>query len=195
MSHNIFKNGLGYEGKVTLTLKSNNRVLKSRTYKNNGTENLFRFLGYCLIGHYADVEHLLPNKIALLYNQSSSLADADPYDVVARSGFKGIAHTPSVISTGTGAGAEVKVTYSFEISKNEIFKKETTDVFNQVALYGEGNIDINTDIKNFSAYYFLVDDITNDFAALDPMKWSETTVLLIDWELSLSNKNIATTNN
>lgn len=186
MSHNIFEDGLGYEGKVTLTLKSNDRVLKSHTYKNNGTAQLFKFLGYCLIGHHADVENLLPTKIALLHNRSETLANATPDNVVARSNFIGITQTPNIISTNSPA--EVKVTYSFEVPRSSIIGD-----FNQVALYGSGITDIGSDIGNFSAYYYLVDSAKNEFEKQDVDLWSATTVLLIEWELSLSNnKNIKT---
>ena len=188
MSHNIFEDGLGYEGKVTLTLKSNDRVLESRIYKNNGTAQLFKFLGYCLIGHYADVEHLLPTKIALLYNRSETLANAIPSNVEARSNFIGISQTPSIISTDSPA--EVKVTYSFEVPRSSI-----AGDFNQIALYGSSNTNINSDIGNFSAYYYLTDSSRNVFEMQDISLWSTTTVLLVEWELSLSNKNIETSDN
>ncbi len=44
MSQTTFTDGLGYEGKVTLTLKSNDRVLSTKTYKNNGNKSLKYFL-------------------------------------------------------------------------------------------------------------------------------------------------------
>ena len=182
MSNNIFEDGLGYEGKVTLTLKSNDHILKSQTYKNSGTTQLFKFLGYCLIGHYSDVENLLPTKIALMYNSASTPTSATPGDVIPRSNFIGIAQTPIVSSTDDSA--EVKVIYSFEVPRSAIF-----DDFNQVALYGDGVTDPKNDIGNFSAYYYLTNDTRNEFDTQDISQWSATTVLLIDWELSLSNKN------
>jgi hypothetical protein len=186
MSHNIFENGLGYEGKVTLTLKSNNRVIKSQTYKNKGTAQLFKFLGYCLIGRYSEVENLLPTKIALLYNAAATPEDADPGDVVAVSDFFG---TTQTLVSSTDNPAEVKVTHSFEISRAQIHGN-----FNQIALYGDG-ITKEDDSGNFSAYYYLTDSTRNKFDVQKISEWSSTTVLLIDWELSLSNKNIGTADN
>jgi hypothetical protein len=187
VSHNIFEDGLGYEGKVTLTLKNNNRVLKTHTYKNNGTAHLFKFLGHCLIGHYSDVENLLPTKIALLFNGASTPSAADPSRAESSvSDFIGMAQTPSIVSTNNPA--EVKVTYSFEVARSKI-----TGKFNQVALYGAGVA--QHELENFSAYYLLADSAKNDFEIEDPEQWSDTTVLLIDWELSLSNKNVGTNNN
>ncbi len=181
MSHNILEGGIGYEGKVTLTLMSNNRVLKTQTYKNNGTAQLFKFLGYCLIGRSNDVENLLPYKIALLFNDSStSPAAANEYSVQPRSGLMEIAQAPMISSQPE----EVKVTYSFELNKSAIFGP-----INQVALYGYGYNDINEDFGNFSAYYYLADSTKDEFKTEDTENWSATTVLLIDWELSISNKN------
>jgi hypothetical protein len=183
MSHTTFTGGLGYEGKVTLTLKNNNHVLKSKVYKNKGTSNLFEFLGYCLIDAYEDVKKLLPSKIRLLYNNGEHPEFADPKAVVARTLPQERAQTPTVVVDSNNA--QVKVTYSFEVSKAAIAGN-----FNQIALYGAG-ID---DFKEFSAYYFLT-DARGDFEIQDIRNWSATTVLLIDWELTLSNKNVETRNN
>ena len=186
MSHNIFGDGLGYEGKVTLTLKSGDRILGSQTYKNNGTANLFKFLGYCLMGNASDVEHLLPTKIALLYNHSPRILNANPNNVELRSGFIGLAHPPSIVSSSSTN--EVKVTYSFEARRDTI-----SGNFNQVALYGDGCAHPVEDMPNCAAYYYLADSSQNEFEAEDVALWSSTTVLLVDWELSFSN--IAKTNN
>ncbi len=181
MSQTIFSDGIGYEGKVTLTLKGDKgRVLKSKTYKNNGTAWLFRFLGLCLIDSYEEAKKFLPNYILLLYNNGAS-----PTDVEVRSLPRSYVQTPT-ISSGSKE-SQVKVVYSFEVARNEI-----SGSFNQVALYGAGV----TDTTDFSAYYYLLNS-TGGFEALDPTadEWSATTVLLIEWELSLSNKNVVTNNN
>ena len=185
MSNAIFADGLGYEGKVTLTLKSNDRVLTTKTYKNNGTAHLFKFLGLCLMDSYEEAKKWLPNKILLLSNDS----DTDPSKADYAAGtqaseWRSFIQTPTIISNNStsSSAAEVSVVYSFEIPKNAIFKP-----FNQVALYGAGVAE--TDISDFSAYYFL----TNEFgriAPLDTSLWSATTVLLIEWELTVSNKNM-----
>lgn len=184
MSQAIFTDGLGYEGKVTLTLRSNNRVITSKTYKNNGTTRLFKFLGECLRGNFGtDTQNLVPNKILLLYNKSGATPmSAIPTEVEPRSLWQAIAQIPTIDSDSTAS--QVKVTYSFEVPKAAI-----TGSFNQVALYGTGV----TSIDEFSAYYYLVDD-TGAFEYQDANTWSATTVLLIEWELSLSNKNIETNN-
>ncbi len=177
MSHNILNGGIGYEGKITLTLKSNNRVLESRIYKNKGTAPLFQFLGKCLAGAYTEVEGLLPNQIALLYNPASSTASADEAAATAVTTLIGYTQTPSF----NDKAAEVKVTYSFEIPRTKI-----SGDFNQVALYGAGKTEPD---EEFSAYYYLTDGSGTDIVAQHISEWSATTVLLIDWELSLSNKN------
>lgn len=188
MSQTVFANGIGYEGKVTLTLKSNNKVLKSKTYKNNGTVQLFKFLGYCLMGACEDAEakRLLPTRLLLLENFSNSgsgdVTTADPQNVAARTDWQSFAQTPTIVTTN----AQVKVTYNFEVPKAAI-----TNTFNQIALYGAG-MDISENLVDFSAYHYL----TNPYGALEnqnPKDWSATTVLLIDWELTISNKNTGNT--
>jgi hypothetical protein len=176
MSQTTFADGLGYEGKVTLTLKSDNRVLKSKTYKNNGTAHLFKFLGYCLVGSYQEVKHLVPARILLLDNNSASPETADAKNIVQRSAWTDYAQLPTIISESSPS--QVRITYSFEVPRAAI-----TGSFNQVALYGCGI----SDMRDFSAYYYLTDS-SGGFDSLNIEEWSMTTVLLIEWELTISNK-------
>lgn len=181
MSQATFTDGIGYEGKVTLTLRNNDQVLKTKIYKNKGTAQLFKFLGYCLIDSYEEAKRLLPNKIMLLQNISSDDPDAaDPTLVMSQSLFRGLAQTPTIVSDNVAK--QVRVTYSFEIPRAAI-----EGPFNQIALYGAGMTE--TDIADFSAYYFLR-DAYGAFEVLDPTtdSWSATTVLLVEWELSISNR-------
>lgn len=188
MPQATFKNGLGYEGEVTLTLKSNKHILKSKTYKNNGTANLFKFLGLCLLNSFEEAKPLLPSKILLLHNNGYSPLDAMPTDAVRQSDWCGYAHTPTIISDSSAA--EVKVVYSFEVPRAAI-----TGPFNQIALYGGGITEQDdSQIDDFSAYYYLTDDF-GTFESIDITTWSPSTVVLVEWELSLSNKNVETNNN
>ena len=191
MSHTIFDGGIGYEGKVTLTLKNNNRILKSKTYSNKGMAPLFNFLGHCLADAFEDVKKLVPSYIMLLYNtdadDSTDPTLANPTHVVQRTQPKHRVLAPTIINDSSTA--EVKVTYSFEVPKAAIGGTGNGDrKFNQVALYGAGI----TDIKEFSAYHYLKNE-HDEFDTIDVKDWSETTVLLIEWELTISNKNIETT--
>jgi hypothetical protein len=194
MYNTTFEGGLGYEGKVTLTLKSNGRVLETRTYKNRGTSKLFEFLGYCLMDEFETVKGLLPTKIRLLYNTevaSSDTYSADPTSVAIRTAPQERIQAPTFINDS--AKAQVKVIYNFEVPKEAIFgegEQITQRQFNQIALYG-AKIE---DPTEFSAFYFLVNE-KGDSISYDAKDWSATTVLLIDWELILSNKNIETQNN
>lgn len=182
MSKPIFSDGIGYEGKVTLTLKSNNRVLTSKTYKNNGTAQLFKFLGNCLIGSYEEAKKYLPSKLLLLENYSKDGNVRDAKSVNACSTWQTFAKTPAIISDDDTS--QVKVIYSFEIPKAAISKE-----FNQVALYGAEP----EDIYDFSAYYYLT-NIRGELESEKISDWSATTILLIEWELSLSNKNVEINN-
>jgi hypothetical protein len=184
MSQVILADGLGYEGKVTLTLKRDNRVLTHKTYKNNGTAQLFQFLGYCLLDSYEEAKRLLPTKILLLRNLGEDANSTSPTNVVQCTTWQGLAQTPIIKSESDKA--QVSVTYSFEIPREAISGK-----FNQVALYGASKT--YNDIDEFSAYYFLTDNVGR-FVTEDPAEWSATTVLLIEWELTLSNKYVAQSN-
>ena len=179
MLHTALSEGLGYEGKVTLTLKGDRgHTLSSKTYKNSGTAKLFEFLGHCLIDDYDEAKRLLPHKILLLYNKAESRADAKAKEVTAMSSFQSIVQTPTIFSDSNTE--QVKVVYSFEVPRASI-----AGPFNQVALYG-ANV---TEVEDFSAYYYLVDTSSNNLELQDVDSWSTTTVLLIEWELTISNKN------
>lgn len=174
MSQTTFSDGIGYEGKVTLTLKNNNHVLSSKTYKNRGTAQLFKFLGYCLIDSYEEAKNLLPNKIMLLQNTSPNKLAPNPRTVIPRTTWQTLAKMPAIISTN----GQVKVVYSFEIAQAAI-----EDNFNQVALYGA----LVNDPQDFSAYYFLK-DARGELESQNVSEWSPSAILLIEWELSLSNQ-------
>lgn len=175
MLYTTFNGGLGYEGKVTLTLKSNDRVLKSQIYKNSGTIELFKFLGNCLAGRFAEAEKILPNQILLLYNQSQEPIPDNATNVIARSEPIGLAQVPIIIEEEES----IKVTYNFEVHYKDI-----EGDFNQIALYGN----TYSNAANFSAYHYLVNE-WGEFEKQNVATWSATTVLLIEWELSISNKN------
>ena len=194
MSQPTFKDGLGYEGKVTLTLKSNGRVLESRTYKNSGTTHLFSFLGYCLANDFVNARRLLPAKIKLLYNDKSSPAHEFATSVKSRSSYQGLSQQPTIIANELD---KVRVVYSFEVPKTAIMSKVSGDnnqvvdaFFNQVALYRDAateDEDSPDGIKSFSAYYFLTNGTV--FDPQSPVSWSPSTTLFIEWELIISNKN------
>lgn len=184
MTHATFNGGLGYEGKVTLTLKSSDRVIKSQTYKNNGTVELFKFLGNCLASRFNEAAKLLPTKILLLYNTSSDgPLSKNARNVIYRSGFIGYAQPPTIVDDENTES--VKVTYNFEVPYHMV-----ENTFNQVALYGasKSTENISKDYTEFSAYHYLTDN-NGEFDDQDVSTWSATTILLIEWELTISNKN------
>ena len=187
MSQPIFKDGLGYEGKVTLTLKSAGRILESKTYKNSGTAKLFEFLGNCFIDDFIAARRLLPSKIMLL-NNKADVPDSKNANVSEmleqRSSFQGLSQQPTLI---TNTANQVSVIYSFEVPQTAII-----GTFNQVALYAtEVTVDY---LNDFSAYYFLTDGAGN-FSPQSTIDWTPSTVLLIEWELVISNKNEVLNNN
>jgi hypothetical protein len=51
-----------------------------------------------------------------------------------------------------------------------------------------------SDITDFSAYYYLT-DLSGKLEEQEISLWSATTILLIEWELSLSNKNVEVNKN
>ena len=181
MLHTDLTGGLGYEGKVTLTLKCNDKVLKSKTYKNKGTVQLFRFLGYCLIGSFEEAKKLIPAKILLLHNNATYPDDDKPTEAEVRTDWQYYTQTPTIVSNSSLE--QVSIIYNFEIPRAAIYGS-----FNQIALYGAG-MNYSADYLDFSAYYFLKDEF-GGFDTQNPFDWSATTVLLVEWELTISNQNV-----
>jgi hypothetical protein len=124
-------------------------------------------------------------KIMLLKNEASSPATTAATSVIQGSTYKGLSQQPALIIDSTANQA--RVVYSFEIPKNAIIRE-----FNQVALYPTNAGDTDGDIQNFLAYYFLVDESGQNFATQSTDSWSASTILLIEWELIISNKNEGT---
>jgi hypothetical protein len=63
---------LSYSGKVKVSFCKGTKVLKSKTYSNNGCGPLFKFIAQCIQGEYKQAEKIRPNKVKLFCNISDT---------------------------------------------------------------------------------------------------------------------------
>lgn len=156
-------NTLGYTGTVTLSQYSGTKKVTLARIQNAGTSSLFNFLSDCLIGDF-DVARLnRPTKIMLVTLEEGQVAGSV-------SGFIHLRSTPEkVYSPSAGI-----VKYSFIIPKDYL---ASTNKFNGICLYTDAIKE--SEFTNYAARCQV--DLSN-------ITISESSVLVVDWELSISNK-------
>lgn len=169
MSHTA--NQLAYEGTVRMRVVDHGHTLYSTTLKNKGTKKLFEFLSLCLVGTYTP--SLVPKRLRLLYTA--------PGTRQACSSFVSFSKAPTTETRGDSAIAVL----SFVVPRSYIYSAVDGNgeehAFNQIGLYTETEYNL----EEMYAYY----DISEAEAQkMNPASWSQTSLLIIDWELQLSNK-------
>ena len=63
---NSFSPTISYNGEVSLKLYNKNKLIKSITNHNNGTDKLFSFIQSCLRGSFVEAKSSRPSKLILL---------------------------------------------------------------------------------------------------------------------------------
>jgi hypothetical protein len=64
---------LSYTGKVKISFCQGSKIIKSKTYSNNGCGPLFKFIAQCIQGEYKQAEKIRPNKVKLFFNTSDEV--------------------------------------------------------------------------------------------------------------------------
>ena len=188
---------LSYIGKINIQFCDGNKILKRRTYYNNGCGPLFKFVAHCLQGDYSQAEKIRPNKIKLFSNNSTEVK-LDWTKTKSVSGFV-TSNAPADIDVikddnkniiGYKAILHFLVPAAFVDSKN--IQEEDTNAqvkkgsgINQIGLYSTKE----TDDKKPSAY-FLFKKTENEVDIWDGLQTddlSENINILIDWEMSIKN--------
>lgn len=160
---NIATNTLGYTGTVTLSQYINGKKVRIAQKHNTGTNSLFIFLADCLCGDFSVATPSRPSKIRLL-NQSES---GEQGAISSVSGWLYLQTKPEKIYKDN----TISVVYSF-IVPAELLESS----FNKLGLYA----DSEEDITNYSAAC----DVKNGEIAI-----ASSSVLVVDWMLTLSNLN------
>ena len=188
---------IGYTGNITISVQAGNKIISKKTYHNNGSKALFKFLVTCIRGDYATANSMRPFYIKLFRvkdgtpkqireylnnegwessNTSNTTFDASKI-VLASSEV-------SYNKTATIGDDESSVTLHFRIPYAYIFQTE----IHMACLYGKNS---HNDL-NWSAYYLLTDagttteNLEENWTALN-ISPAKNYNLLIDWTMSISN--------
>lgn len=154
---------IDYSGVVTISQKIGGKQIKIASIKNAGGKALFDFLADCLAGDFDIAKIDRPSKIMFLYRDSDGrMTNPD------NAGFIYITTKPERVYSNENEGI---VRYSFTISQDLL----SGMTFNAIGLYGKAE----TNVENYSAYCEIDADDLGEITA--------SSILLIDWELHLSN--------
>jgi hypothetical protein len=164
--NNTAANTLGYTGVVTLSQYIKGKKVKIAQVHNTGTNSLFNFLADCLCGDLSVASISRPSKIKLLHQSNPE----DPTSISSVSGFLYVQTKPEKLYDVVEKNS-ISVVYSFVIPKEYLESS-----FNKLGLYA----DSENDITNYAA----VCDIESGNFSI-----ASSSVLVIDWALTLSNLN------
>lgn len=168
-------NTLGYTGTVTLSRYIGSKKIKIAQVHNTGGSPLFDFFSECLLGNFDVAKIIRPNKIMFLkYEDIVDEATNTEARVYSRvSGIVSALTAPEKVYSLDNNKSTVR--YSFMVSRDML---ESLSDFNSIGLYTNNSTE--DDYANFAAFC-PVNITKNDI--------SSSSVLVIDWELSISNKN------
>lgn len=167
-------NSMVYTGIVTLSRCIKGQKIKCARLKNAGSLALFDFLSDCLIGDFDAAAAKKPNKIRLL--KKDTTLDTETYQ--DKSGFIFVSNVPEKSNIKATIGT---VRYSFIITREQLVSD-----FDYIGLYPANAVNDETSIDNYAAIVSVPDSISTSFAT-----GTDTTALIIDWELNISNKETA----
>lgn len=157
-------NTLGYAGMVTLYQHTGTKKTVLARKHNEGGRALFNYLADCLLGDFAAAKSECPTKVMLLnINDDGSITKA------SNTSFIHILTKPERVYNETDG----VVRYSFIVPQDML-----STSFNAIGLYPASATE--ADLEDYSAYCSI---------ALDSNSLSLSTVLVIDWELHISNKD------
>ena len=162
---NVAINSLGYTGIVTLSQYAGKTKKILKKIKNSGGASLFNFLSDCFTGDFSTAAVNRPTKIMLLQKH----VDEESYD--SASSFIYLLTKPEKIFNPNGGST---ICYSFIIPREYL-----NNEFNCIGLYPDSAVATASDIDNYSA---ICEVDTGDI----PM--SASTVLVVDWELTIANQ-------
>jgi len=176
MTKNIASNSFDYTGVVNLSLYDGDYLIDSKKIHNSGTMFLFDFFAFCLMGNFDKASLYRPTKVKLLHVARND--EGVEIESSAASGFIYLRTTPELIYKEGNDGQTVKL--SFIIPRTLI----SNTSFNRICLYAE--CITNEENLEYSAYCDLED--AEDLGIGSTATWSLSSVLAVDWELTVSNK-------
>ena len=174
---------LNYSGEITLKIQKNGKIISTKKYHNAGTNELWKFISYCVAGKYQSAENLRPQYIRLFKNNNEPGGGLNTTDI----------YTASQIVLMNTSGAPQKwiedstiVGYKTILHFLIPFTFITEETVNEVRIYSK----INRDSINDCSAYFQFTKTISDILEWDPIEVSDNFGnynLIIDWEMRISN--------
>ena len=143
-----------YSGKLQVTVRKDGVVVDKRVYENAGTNELFKFLCYCIKGDFND--EMRPFKVRLYHNNYPYSPDSLPDTSMPVSAFIAM-NKPATVRTYTNSeGKEIAATtLHFLIPYSSVTSTSEGDAINQACLYAV-RAD-NSMVDDYMAYYYFID--------------------------------------
>lgn len=184
---NIITNNLTYAGIVTLSQRIGHKKVPVLQVHNNGNLPLFNFLTECLTGNFETAKLTRPTKIMILkqttFKDSDTQSDRVTFERL--SSFIYLLASPEKRYSSDTAGIS-KVCFSFILPKDLLesidFENNDENVTYKLGLY-PANATL-LDITEYSAICEL------DLSSINSSTIGASSVLVVDWELSISNKAV-----
>ena len=119
---NFSNNCIEYNGKITVKIFEDQRMLSNHTYYNNGTNKLFTFLINCLSGDFNTAKANRPCRLILLKSEEGEvLADSTPIETNTNSQGKNYWGDNMNFQAKTFTELSVDELYEILKSRAEIF--------------------------------------------------------------------------
>lgn len=180
--------GLGYSGIVTLKLAQDNEIIKQATIHNTGRIPLFSFFANCLAANWNAASAKFPSRIVIFSAETNETEfDSSKWSkTTAITPDVGImqANVPEIISDPKTDSCAVK--YHFRIPTSLIGSSNAAEI-GKIGLYSK-----NVTLADPLAYIF-IDSETKTLVA--NASNNPNVVILLDWELTISNKVVTNNTN
>ena len=170
--NNTAVNTIKYTGIVTLSQYNGKTKTQIAQVSNTGGNKLFEFITDCLIGDFDIAKQNRPTKLKLLYRTPDE-DNLKSYKYTSSSHFIFLMNKPEKVYSENGG----KVRYSFMLSRDLLAGNK----FNCIGLYADSARERDSDIEAFAALCEVSEELNS--ASL-----SSSSVLVVDWELIISNK-------
>lgn len=166
---------LAYSGIVTLSQNIGGKKVCLQKIHNAGSNKLFSFLADCIAGDFELAKLDRPTKIMLL-NVQKNVGTESEGDIINRaSSFIYLLSKPERVYSASSGVASETVRLSFVIPR-ALLEGAT---FNRIGLYSDSATEL--DYESPAAYCEI--STTESVSSM-----SSSSVLLIDWDLTISNK-------
>lgn len=172
------QDAIKYQGNVTVTIKKGKTIISSRSYHNNGGDELFKFLANCISGAY--VESLRPKYIRAFDCKGSPGERITQANSTSRSAYIAINDVSSING---------KATLHFTIPCSFILPDSgaSTANINQLGLYSSAvaSNSQRNDVEQYCAYYNFIEE-NGQWAPLIISTLNGDYNIFIEWEMSFN---------